>query len=160
MKFTTLLLTVVFSSLTTLAAVVPTEQDIVINEPSFAKLMYKAYRGEAEKNADGSITFSNLLTCSKTKCVLHKGQWLQSNDSSSIAQAVLTPKEDSAVFDLTEYMKVKPSVTDDEGMKMSTKELSAVVSGKQYSLICINAVDSQSQATLMEQCTLLNGLQN
>lgn len=160
MKFTSLLLAIVFSGLTTMAAVVPNEQDIQINEPKFAKLIYKAYVGEAEKNADGSITFSNLLSCSKTKCVLHKGQWLQSNDSSAIAQAVITPKEDSAVFDLGEYMKVKPSVSEQDGVTMSTKELSVEVKSKHYALSCITAVQNDTQELLMAQCTLLNGLQN
>lgn len=160
MKMTALLLTVVFSSLTTLASVLPTEKKVEINEPKFARLIYKAYLREADRLADGSIQFSNLFRCSKSKCVLNEGQWLQSDEASSMAQALLTPKEDSAVFDLTEYMRVKPALSNEDGVTMATKEISVTVNGKYYGLTCVTATENESQKTLMSQCTLLNGIQN
>lgn len=157
MKLTALVFMTVFTVIQVSAQTAPIQKDFEINEPKFASRIYKAYAAEAKKVSPGVIQFSDLLKCSKTKCVLLAGKWL--TNAGLLNEKYFTPAEEGDTFDMSEYMRIKPKVTHVDGYEMRTKKIQVESNGLSYMLTCVHAAD-QSAENLLVQCTLLNGVEN
>jgi hypothetical protein len=141
-----------------LAGSVVVNEDILIQEPEFSKLIWKAYSHDWQKQADGSSTFSNLLKCKEQKCWLMKGMWTNNQVSSLSRNVIYIPRNDDSVFDLFEYMNVQPEKEQFQGERMFSKKIEYKTQQKSYSLNCINVTRSATGKSKFIQCVLYNGI--
>lgn len=141
-----------------LAGSVVVNEDVLIQEPEFSKLIWTAYRQEWQRQTDGSFTFSNLLKCKEQKCWLMKGMWTNNLESSLSRNVIYIPKNDDAVFDLFEYMNVQPEKEQFQGERISSKIIEYNTQQKSYSLNCINVTRSATGRSKYMQCVLYNGI--
>lgn len=133
-------------------------QDMLIADADFSQQLFKAYENEMVQKADGSYEFSNLLRCKADQCWLMKGQWETVPESRSLNNIMFTPVLESAVWDLTEYMRVQPTLDYKQGHVIRSKEISATKAQKEYSLKCADAQNQQTGAIVFGQCVLMNGI--
>ncbi len=79
-------------------------------------------------------------------------------EPSFVNKVLFTPVKDDAVWDLGEYMRVKPKVERVDGFLVRTKKLETIAGSLEYSLTCVNATNEQTGQIAFNQCVFLNGI--
>lgn len=143
------------------------EQDTPIRDSRLSKALFLAYeKGGAEVTTQGETKIIEIggLRCAQVSsshargvsyhCDLLAGQWL-TPESGSASGGLYTPATENAVFDLQEYLNVKPTIQKlPNGATLISKKLSI---DEDTGLSCGMAMDAK-RAPLFQQCSLLNSL--